>query len=136
MSFTHFEQTLNIVPEQLTERVWCTKSQSSLLNIYFRLSGFQSPLLLLRSKHPKTLRQRAAETYPICDNPLAVVQHGAASLRNRHRAEITVFMCEQKPYPVWFSCQRKSYLVWHEHSLRACLHGGGGPQVGEVTCGG
>ena len=23
-----------------------------------------------------------------------------------------------------------------EHQLRACLHGGGGPQIGEVTCGG
>ena len=23
-----------------------------------------------------------------------------------------------------------------EHSLRTCLHGDGGPQVGEVTCGG
>ena len=22
------------------------------------------------------------------------------------------------------------------YSLRACLHGGGGPQIGEVTCGG
>ena len=26
----------------LAERVWCTKSQSSLLNIHFRLSGLQS----------------------------------------------------------------------------------------------
>ena len=35
-------------------------------------------------------------------------QRGAASLRHRNRAEITVLMCEQKHYPVWFSCRRKS----------------------------
>ena len=70
-SFTYRSHTLNIVQEQLTERVWCTNSHLSLLNIYFRLRGFQSPLLLLRSKHPETLWQRVAETYPICDNPLS-----------------------------------------------------------------
>ena len=38
--------TSNIVPEQLAERVWWSKSQSSLLNIYFRFSGLHSSLLL------------------------------------------------------------------------------------------
>ena len=43
---------------------------------------------------------------------------GAASLRYRNRAEITVLMCEQKPYPVWFSCRRcKCYPVKCEQSL-------------------
>ena len=32
--------TLNFVPKQLAKRVWRIKSQSSLRNIYFRLSGF------------------------------------------------------------------------------------------------
>ena len=36
--------TQNIVL-RLAERVWCTKSLSSILNVYFRLSGFQSSLL-------------------------------------------------------------------------------------------
>ena len=36
---------------------------------------------------------------------------GVGSLRYRNRAEITVLMYEQKPYPVWFSCRRKSYSV-------------------------
>jgi len=41
---------------------------------------------------------------------------GADSLRYRNRAEITVLMCEQNPYLVWFSCWRKSYLVsGYEH---------------------
>ena len=42
---------------------------------------------------------------------------GVASLRYRHRAEITILMCEQKPYPVWFSCRRKSFPVKCEHRL-------------------
>ena len=32
----------------------------------------------------------------------------APLLRHRKRSEITVPMCEQRPYPVWFSCRRKS----------------------------
>ena len=31
--------------------------------------------------------------------------------------EITVLMCEQSRYPVWFSCRRKSYPVLCEHNL-------------------
>ena len=34
---------------------------------------------------------------------------GAASLCYRKRAKITVLMCQQKPYSVWFPCRRKSY---------------------------
>ena len=34
-----------------------------------------------------------------------------ASLRYKNRAEITVFICEQKRYPVWFPCRRKTYPV-------------------------
>ena len=29
-----------------------------------------------------------------------------------------------------------SWFLGEPHRLRACLHEGGGPQVGEVTCGG
>ena len=36
---------------------------------------------------------------------------GTASLRYRNCAE-TVRICEQKPYPVWFSYWRKSDRVW------------------------
>ena len=47
------------------------------------------------------------ETYPIW----TIHSHhrrGAASPRYRNRAKITVFMCQQKPFPVWFSFPRKS----------------------------
>ena len=39
-------------------------------------------------------------------------RRGVASLRYRNRAQITVLMCKQKPYLVWFPCQHKSYLVY------------------------
>ena len=57
------------------------------------------------------------KTYPIC-----VTLHfrdwlGAASLRHRKRAAKTVLLCEQKPFPVWFSRRRKSYPVKCEHIL-------------------
>ena len=42
-------------------------------------------------------------------------QRGAASLRYRSRAKITVLMCKQKPVQAWFSCRRKSYPVSCEH---------------------
>ena len=44
---TSRSHTSNIVPAKLAERVWCTKFQSSLLDIYFRLSGFQPSILLI-----------------------------------------------------------------------------------------
>ena len=43
----------------LAERVWCTKFQSSLLNIYFRLNGFQPSLLLIYIR--STLHQSIAK---------------------------------------------------------------------------
>ena len=42
----------------------------------------------------------------------------ASLLRHRNRAARIVFVCGQKPYPVWFSWRRKSYLVLYEHSLK------------------
>ena len=44
-------------------------------------------------------------------------QRGAASPRYRNRAKITVFMCQQKPFPVRFSCPRKSCDPYHSVSI-------------------
>ena len=44
-------------------------------------------------------------------------QRGAASLRYRNRAKITVLVCEQTPYQLWFSCRRKSCPVKCKRSL-------------------
>ena len=50
--------------------------------------------------------------YLICDVPLS-----RSVLRSSIRAVITALMCEQRPYPEWFSRLRKSYPIWCENSL-------------------
>ena len=47
-------------------------------------------------------------------------RHSTASLRYRNRVEITVLICQQKPYPELSLCRRKSYRVLCKHSLRLC----------------
>ena len=42
-------------------------------------------------------------------------RRSTASHRYRNRTEITAILCQQKPYPVWFSCRRKSCPVLYEH---------------------
>ena len=49
-------------------------------------------------------------------------RRGAASIRYRNRAEITVLVSEQKPYPVQFSSSRKSYPVVCERSLTGLVY--------------
>ena len=65
--------TKNILPERLTARVWCTKTLSSLLNIYFGLSRFQSSLILIYfSCGPNTSCSHAwHRTYSISGAPLS-----------------------------------------------------------------
>ena len=46
---------------------------------------------------------------------------GTALFRYRNRAEITVLMSEQNPYPLWFSGRRKSCPVSYEHCLNLWL---------------
>ena len=46
-------------------------------------------------------------THPICNSPLC----SFAPLQKLRRKEITVLICEQKPYPVSFSRRRTSYPV-------------------------
>ena len=104
-----------------------TNSQFSPLNAYFpfRLSGSQSWFLLIHFCYgPKppvhtTLHYTTlwCDTEPIRYATLHFRDlRRAASLRNR--AEITVFICEQKLYPVEFSCRRKSHAVYCEHNLK------------------
>ena len=86
---------------RLAERVWCTKFQSTLLNIYFRFSKFQPSLLLIYFREGSNRYSHSIKvwhkTSPICDAPLS----RSARLRSvRYRAKIIVLICEQKPYPV------------------------------------
>lgn len=64
----------------------------------------------------KSIQSSVNTTYPRCDSHFRD-RRGVASLRYRNRAEITVLVCEEKPYPVWFSCWHKSYPVQCERSL-------------------
>ena len=90
--------TSNIVEERLAERVWFSYSQSSLLNIYFRLREFQSSFLLIYFRYGPitfTLHQNVADkTCAIYDAPLS----RSARRSYRNGAKITVRLCEQKPY--------------------------------------
>ena len=65
------------------------------------------------------------ETYPIWTIH-SHHQRGAASPRYRNRAKITVFMCQQKPFPARFSCPRKSCDPYDSVSIdlsyRKCRH--------------
>ena len=87
------------MPRRLAKNVWCTKSQSSLLNIYFRLS---IPVLTaiyslpLHSEYLFTLNQSVAlvwhRTYPICDAPLSRSARRSFALlqksRRNHRPDV------------------------------------------------
>ena len=50
-------------------------------------------------------------------------RRGAASLRDRNRAEIIVFDCKKKLYPVWISCRGKNHPILFEYSLKSGLKG-------------
>ena len=96
--------TSNIEPARLAERVWYTKLQSSLLNIYFRLSRFQSSLLLIyfrdgpnRCSYYTKVWHR---TYPICDVPLSRSARRSFAPSQKSRLHNRYFVWKQKPYPV------------------------------------
>ena len=50
-------------------------------------------------------------------------RRGAASLRDRNGAEIIVFDCKKKLYPVWISCRGKNHPILCEYSLKSGLKG-------------
>jgi len=90
---TSRSHTSNFLPERLALRVWCTKSQSSLLNIYFHISGFSSSLLLI---YPLRGLSQTMEPKPF---RYATIQfqdrRGAASLLYRNHA------CQNRRSYVW-----------------------------------
>ena len=65
-----------------------------------------------------TAPNSGTETYPICDDPLSTpAQRSFAPLQKWRRNKTTVLMCEQKPYPLWFSSRRTSYPIYCRYSL-------------------
>ena len=92
--FTHIEHRAGAVGREAL----VNKSQSLLLNFYFCLSGFQSSLLLiyynpLLSEYCLHCTKVWHRTYPIC-NAHSIDRRGAAFLRSRNLAKITVLKCE------------------------------------------
>ena len=73
-NWTSRSHTSNIVQERLTKRVLWTKSQSYLLNIYFRLNRVQSWLLSINVRYGPNACSHCTEAwhqnYPLCDAPL------------------------------------------------------------------
>ena len=82
------------------------------------LAGLAAGMILMLCSHysgkiyvlTQNVMRYSMNTYPIC------LHFGDRCVAASFRAEITVLMCEQKPYPVWFSRRRKSYpIVEYEH---------------------
>ena len=116
--------TSNIVPEQLAERGLFqsqSQSQSSLLKIYFRVSGFQSSFLLIHFRYRTecliTLQQSVAQN--LSDMWRSTFQRRrVAFLRYRNRAEkLLPFLCVNR-IPVRFDFKRRAgaRAVWYSEN--------------------
>ena len=95
---------------RLAERVWCTKSQSSLLNIFFRLSGFQSSFLLIHFRYYPNSCSRSKvrhRTYLI----FALVFQ--VSIDHKTRQTIEEVM-EEPDQTVYDHAQRHVYYVMYQ----------------------
>ena len=118
--------TTNNLPERLAGRVWWTKSQSSLLNIYFRLRAFQPSFLLIHFRYGSITCSHCTKmwhrTDQICDFP-PIFEIDVALLHSfTEIAPKSPFsVCEQKLYAVWLSWWRKSYPLLCEHGFKLLL---------------
>ena len=113
---TSCSHTSNNVPQRLAERVLWTKSQSSLLNIYFRFSGFQSLLLLIHFRcFPNTCSHCTKvwhRTSPICDAPLSrVAKRSFAPLQKSRRNHRSYVWTEALSSMVFVPAQKLSGIV-------------------------
>ena len=96
-------------------------------------------VLLCKQKPYPGWFSRRRKSYPVVeyehlfDMWLSSLEIDAAQLRSLswiYCAEITVLLCKQKPYPVWFSRRRRSYpVVEYEHLFDMWLSSLG---IGEV----
>ena len=107
-------------PEQWAERAWCLQNPNlhSRLNINCVSVGSSSRSYSFSFSSIRILIDTATKIQrgrrPIRYVKIHIqYRRGAASLRyrNRDRAEITVCMYVQKPYPVGFPSRRKSFPV-------------------------
>ena len=107
----------NILLARLAQRAWCTKFHSSLLNIYFRLSGYQTAFLLIYFRDgPKKCShctKVSHKTYPICDAPLSRSARRifAPSQKSRHCNNSCVWT-EVLSEIVFVEGQKVSGIMW------------------------
>ena len=108
----------------LAERFWWTKSQSSLLNIYFRLSGFQSSLLLIHFRYSLNTCWHCTKvchrTYPICDGPLprSLRRSFAPLQKSRHNHDSYVWT-EALSGMAFILAQERSTVVFRNYPRTA-----------------
>ena len=106
----------------LPERVRNTKSQSSPLNVYFFLGGFQSSLLLIyfpRSECLFTLRRKAAETHVICNHPiLRLARRSFATFQKSRRNHVSYVRTKVLPNTVFVSAQELSAVADPDPEIR------------------
>ena len=106
----------NNVPQRLAERVWWTKSQSSLLNIYFRFSGFQPLLLSIHFRYGPSTCSHCAKvwhrTSPICDAQVSrAAQRSFALLQKSRRNHRSYVWTEALSSMVFVTAQKQSGIV-------------------------
>ena len=117
---TSRSHTSNILPERLPGRVCCTKSQSSLLNIYFHISGFSSYSFTLSLVYHKQWNKNLFRYATIQFRD----RRGAASLLYRNHA------CQNRLSYVWTNALSDVVFVparelsSSRHSLNFILCGG------------
>ena len=95
----------NVVPERLAERVWWTKSQSSLASwVFTSVSVGSSPVsYLFTFRSLFTLHSRVAQSLSH-DMGRSTFEIGAAQLAplQKSRRNHCFGMCEEKPYPLLY----------------------------------
>ena len=124
-SFAHIEHRAGVVCQEVAKRGWWTKFQTSLLNIYFNLSGFQSSLLfnyfrygshLYGTVHICSHCTDQSETTNLSDKWRSVFEIGAAQLRSV--TEIT---------------PKSPFLCMERSPTRCCFHTGAKATCYSVT---
>ena len=122
---TSRSHTSNIAPEWFAKRGWWNKSQTSLLIIYFRLSGFQSSLLFIYFRYGSHLYGTVhtcshctdqSETTNLSDKWRSFFEIGAAQLR-----------------PVTEIAPKSPFFCVERSLIRCCFHTGAKATCYSVT---
>ena len=101
--------TSNIVPAQWPRGLGALNPVLT-LNIYFRLSRFQSSLLLIYFREGPNRCSHCSKVWHT--EPVRYVSRSARrSITPSQKSHRNHLVCEEKPFLVWFSLRRKSYLA-------------------------